>query len=110
MAKPAANHLLGRLLERPVGSGVDQPLGEVVANELCVEILIGAAGVQQVALGDDARTAGRRRGRQPVARAGVRRGSWPVPAYVTGDGAAGVSRSARGPSPPSATVARAVTR
>jgi len=58
MAKPSANHLLGRLLERPVGSGVDQPLGEVVANELCVEILIGAAGVQQVALGDDAWTAG----------------------------------------------------
>src|SRR5688572_29289844 len=54
MAEAAAHHRLGCTLERPVGGGEGQRLGEVVADLLCVRVLTGPDRVENVALRDDA--------------------------------------------------------
>jgi hypothetical protein len=50
VAVAAGHHLLGGALKRPVGVGVCQALREVLLDEIGVEIVTGAASVQEVAL------------------------------------------------------------
>jgi hypothetical protein len=54
VAEAAAHHRHGRLLQRPVGRGVDDIAGQVIADQLGVRVLSGADRVEHVALGEDA--------------------------------------------------------
>ncbi len=53
MAKPAADHRRGGLLQRPVGRGEDDVAREVLGDQLTVGVLTRAEREQDVALGDD---------------------------------------------------------
>src|SRR4051812_31484149 len=51
----AGNHRRRRLRQRPVGCGDDDRAGEVIVHPFGVDVLAGADGVEDVALGEDAR-------------------------------------------------------
>ena len=85
VADPPLRHLLGRLLEAPVGGGGDDAVAHVVGDQLGVGVLAGADRVQDVALGDDPRRRGSRR-RRPARRRFPSRSSSSRPRAACGSG------------------------